>query len=119
MQIRYDNKNGRVRARATVELLDGEKIRLEAYGGMKAAAKLALEDKIKTLNQKIKYGEERNNGELTLASAVEQKLRERQEEFDRNRKRSKRRDSTCTRDLVKYRKELEIAKYDASRVVWA
>ena len=139
--IKYDEHNKQVRARATVIYIDGSKGRPEAHGRTQAEARKALMAKIEQVNQRIRYGEQKQTGDISLADAVLDKIKERQEAYDRNKGREKIRDVTSDRDmdvyryllsphkiakkkinqifpadLTDYRKFLENAKYDKCRV---
>lgn len=77
--ITYGDHKGRVRARTTVEYVDGSRGRLEAYGGSKRGAKVNLEEKIEERNNEIRYGKQKRAGDITLEDAVKDKMKERRE----------------------------------------
>lgn len=140
LKIKYDVHKGRVRARVTVICIDGTTNRIEAYGKTESTAKKALVAKIEQINNRIRYGEEKRTGDISLEDAVLDKIKERQDAYDRNKGRKKIRDVTSNRDmdvyrylllphkiakkkinqifpadLTDYRKFLENAKYDKCR----
>ncbi len=80
--ITYGDHKGRVRARTTVEYVDGSRGRLEAYGGSKRGAKVNLEEKIEERNNEIRYGKQKRAGDITLEDAVKDKMKERREAYD-------------------------------------
>ena len=106
LEIKYDNHKGRIRARATVVYLDGTKGRQEAYGSTKAEAKKILSDKIEKVNITIRYGEQKQNGDISLGQGVLDKIEERRKAYDREKGRETIRDSTSDRDMDVYRKLL-------------
>lgn len=106
LEIKYDNHKGRIRARATVVYLDGTKGRQEAYGSSRAEAKKILSDKIEKVNITIRYGEQKQNGDISLGQAVLDKIEERRKAYDRGKRRETIRDSTSDRDMDVYRKLL-------------
>ncbi len=55
--ITYGDHKGRVRARTTVEYVDGSRGRLEAYGGSKRGAKVNLEEKIMRFDMASRSGQ--------------------------------------------------------------
>ena len=93
--ITYGDHKGRVRARTTVEYVDGSRGRLEAYGGSKRGAKVNLEEKIEERNNEIRYGKQKRAGDITLEDAVKDKIKERREAYDRNKGRERLRDSSA------------------------
>ena len=76
--ITYGDHKGRVRARTTVEYVDGSRGRLEAYGGSKRGAKVK-DEKIEERNNEIRYGKQKGAGDITLEDAVKDKMKERRE----------------------------------------
>lgn len=96
--IVYDTKNNRTRARETVTLLDGSKERFEAYGDTKEQAAAKLREKVEALNEVIMYGKRKQDGDVTLAEAVADKIKERRAAYDRDRGREEIRDTTADRD---------------------
>lgn len=117
--IIYDTKNNRTRARETVTLLDGSKERFEAYGDTKAQAAEKLRQKVDARNEVIMYGQRKQSGDITLAQAVADKIKERREEYDRDKGREKIRDTTSDRDTDVYNKLLlpyPIAKKSLNRI---
>jgi len=87
--INCGDHKGRVRARTTAEYIDGSKGRLKAYGGSKREAKVNLELKIEEKNNEIRYGKQKKSGDIVLADAVKDVIKERREAYDRNKGREK------------------------------
>ena len=85
LEIKYDIHKGRIRARTTVIYIDGTSGRQEAYGNTQTAAKKELKAKIDKVNAEIRYGEQKLDGEITLAQAVLDKIEERKNAYDRER----------------------------------
>lgn len=136
----YDyEKNGSkyVRARAKVTLLDGSTKIVEGYGKNRSEARKAFENNIIKKNELIQYGMKQDNGDISLEEAVKNLIEERRQEYDRERGREARRDTSIRRDvdvlksllkpypisrkkvkeiyvsdLEKYRKEIGNARYD-------
>ncbi|MCA4945645.1 hypothetical protein HO255_18290, partial [Clostridioides difficile] len=50
-------------------------------------ARKALTVKVDAKNEEIRYGEKKENGEITLKDAVMDKIKERQKAYDRNKER--------------------------------
>ena len=98
LMINYGDHKGRVRARTTVEYIDGSRGRLEAYVGSKREAKINMEEKIEERNKEIRYGKQKRAGDISLADAVKDKIKERREAYDRNKGRERLRDSSAERD---------------------
>lgn len=71
---------------------------MEAYGGSKKEAKVNLEMKIEEKNKEIRYGKQKQTGDIILADAVRNKIKERREAYDRNKGREHLRDSSAERD---------------------
>lgn len=132
--------NKYVRARANVTLMDGSSVRLEGYGKNRLEARCSLEKSLEKKNQVIQYGMKKDSGDITLAEAVLQLIEEREKEYDREKGREARRDTSSQRDrdvfktllepfsiskkpinaifvsdLDKYRKDLDNARYDKKR----
>ena len=103
LDIKYDIHKGRIRARSTVIYIDGTSGRQEAYGNTQAAAKKGLLNKIEKVNAEIRYGKQKQNGEIILAQAVLNKIEERRCAYDRDKGREKIRDKTSERDMDVYR----------------
>ena len=74
--ITYGDHKGRVRARTTVEYVDGSRGRLEAYGGSKREAKVK-DEKIEERNNDIRYVKQMGAGDITLEDAVKDKMKQR------------------------------------------
>lgn len=106
LKIKYDQHNGKMRARASVTYIDGTKGRMEAHGNTEAVARKALMEKIDEKNEEIRYGKKKENGEITLKEAVLAKIEERRTGYDRNKKREKIRDSTSQREMDVYKRLL-------------
>lgn len=103
LKVKYDVHKGSVRARATVTYIDGTVNRVEAYGKTESAAKKALFAKIEQTNTRIRYGEQKRDGDISLEDAVLDKIKDRQRAYDRNKGREKIRDVTSDRDMDVYR----------------
>lgn len=119
LTIKYDIHNKQVRARATVIYIDGSKGRPEAHGQTQAAARKALMEKIEQVNNRIRYGERKKTGDISLGEAVLDKIKERQEAYDRDKGREKIRDTTSARDMDVYRSLLlphKIAKKKINQI---
>lgn len=107
LEIKYDIHKGRIRARTTVIYIDGTSGRQEAYGNTQTAAKKELKAKIDKVNAEIRYGEQKLDGEITLAQAVLDKIEERKNAYDREKGREKIRNTTSSRDMDVYRNLLQ------------
>lgn len=116
LEIKYDIHKGRIRARATVIYIDGTSDRQEAYGNTQAAARKELRTKIDKVNAKIRYGEQKLDGEITLAQAVLDKIEERKNTYDREKGREKIRDTTSNRDMDVYRTLLQPNEISCKRI---
>lgn len=79
-------------------------------------ARKALTVKVDAKNEEIRYGEKKENGEITLKDAVMDKIKERQKAYDRNKEREQIRDTTSQRDIDVYNKLL-LSKRIASKQV--
>ena len=104
--ISYDIVNGRVRARGTITLIDKTKKQFAAYGADEAEAKRNFDKKVKEKNREIQFGKRETPEENripTLAEAVLAQIEERRSEYDRVRKREKRRESSIKRDEDVYK----------------
>lgn len=136
----YDyEKNGSkyIRARAKVTLLDGSTKIIEGYGKSRSEARKAFENNIIKKNELIQYGMKQDTGDISLEEAVKNLIEERRQEYDRERGREARRDTSIRRDedvlksllkpypiakkkvkeiyvsdLERYRKEIGNARYD-------
>ena len=98
----YDyEKNGSkyVRARAKVTLLDGSTKIVEGYGKNRSEARKAFENNIIKKNELIQYGMKQDNGDISLEEAVKNLIEERRQEYDRERGREARRDTSIRRDV--------------------
>ena len=82
----------------TVEYIDGSRECLEAYGGSKKETRVNLEMKIEERNSKIRYSKQKRSGDITLADAVKDKIKEQREAYDCNKGREHLRDSLAERD---------------------
>lgn len=119
LAIKYDEHNKQIRARATVIYIDGSKGRPEAHGRTQAEARKALMAKIEQVNNRIRYGEQKQTGDISLEDAVLDKISERQKAYDRNKGREKIRDVTSDRDMDVYRHLLlphKIAKKKVNQI---
>ncbi len=96
--VSYDIKDGRIRARVTVTLCNGTRKRLQGQGSSKRAALNALRKNVDKENELIQYGEQKENGKISLIEAIEDLIQERAQEYDRAKKREARRDSSISRD---------------------
>ena len=96
--VRYDIKEGRIRARATVTLCNDARKRLQGQGNNKRDALNALRKNVERENNLIQYGEQKESGDITLIAAVQDLIHERAQEYDRSKGREARRDSSIARD---------------------
>ncbi len=96
--VRYDIKEGRIRARATVMLCNDTRKRLQGQGDNKRDALQSLRMNVERENNLIQYGEQKESGDITLIAAVEDLIYERTQEYDRTKGREARRNSSIARD---------------------
>ena len=74
--------NPYVRARQYVTLLDGTVYRAEGSGKNRVEARTALQKNIEKRNEFIRTGMKKENGEITLAEAVSDLIKERAKEYE-------------------------------------
>lgn len=144
MEIKFSdykrNDKTYVRARVNVTLQNGKTKRVEGIGKNRVEAKNNLLNNIEKQNEIIEYGKQRDEGKNTLYEEVLLLIKERANEYDREKEREFRRENTIQRDydvcesllkpyaiaqkplnqifiedLQKYRKELELAQYDKKK----